>query len=68
MGKIWVDTIINRVKTVEDHQREQEKNLVAVKVDYVPKVDLTAMKNELMVRFDRLEERLEHNDIRHNGR
>lgn len=55
--------MVHRVqKDLDNHKQSHEeltKEVIQVRLDYVHKTDLQAIKNEIMARFDRFEDRLE---------
>lgn len=48
----------SKLEKVELDLRDAQKDLVDVKVNYAHKADVHAMKQEIIARFDRLEDKL----------
>lgn len=47
-----------QIERVETDLKDAQKDLVDVKVNYAHKADVHAMKQEIIARFDRLEDKL----------
>lgn len=54
--------VIRVQKDLDIHKKQQvdlAKDVMQVRLDYVHKTDLQAIRNEIMARFDKFEDRLE---------
>lgn len=58
VSKTLFSTMKEKMETLEQQNEEIKKELAQVKVDYVHKTDFMAIKNEILQRFDRFEDRL----------
>lgn len=57
--KLWVDKMQKEIDSAKDHVHEIERELNVVKLQYVHKVDMQVIKDEIMQRFTRFEDLLE---------